>query len=205
MSATHMIEIPRLPLKKQKEAMRPIGPPPFEQVAIFPDRFEMSPFIETVTAEAVTNRIQRMLSRDPTPWNGQMIQEEVDEFFQCKAFFLTAPYEMYFCWSILEWLYTRRKLRAYIAHIKPLCKHYNIAVYTRKGDFTFRVPWSTENDSKNLRGMYSVDKLAHITTRTYRKPPASLVIPPAVSQQIIDQAVPLLQDIRREHFPDAQQ
>lgn len=48
------------------------GPTPFQEVAIFPDYHKMSSSIETVTAEAVTSRLNRMSNSAREPYDQSM-------------------------------------------------------------------------------------------------------------------------------------
>ena len=173
------------------------GPTPFQEVAIFPDYHKMSSSIETVTAEAVTSRLNRMSNsaREPYIWNDQSMQEEANEFHQCKALFVQAPYHIYYCWEQLEYRYVKRKLRAYVAHIKKLCLSYGIAVEKSRSELFFIVPWTTwrGNEDTLYLGVSSESALAILTTGRYYDRPVTypLVVPPAVYQEVIAHAIPL--------------
>lgn len=129
-------------LRRDIAPLHPVGPAQHNRVAIFPDQFPISSSIEAVTAEAIKSRLNHMSNsaREPYIWNDQSMQEEVNEFHQCKALFVQAPYPIYYCWEKLELRYVERKLRAYAAHIRPLCKSYDIAVNKHKGQLFFNVP-----------------------------------------------------------------
>lgn len=158
----------------------------------------MSSSIETVSAEAVIARLQRLFSRERNAWSDQTAQEEVNEYHQCNALFMQAPHFMYRCWAMLEERYTIRKLQAYWAHIKPLCKRYDIAVSSRKGKLSFFVPWSTDNDSNNLFPMTPAQQLAYLTRGQNTPPTAS--VPPAVLQQVIEQMGPRMREYYNERM-----
>src|SRR4051812_5933353 len=115
--------------------MRQAGPPHFSKVAIFPCQFYATSSIEVAAIEAIMARTRRLLDRDNNNFQMSM-QDEVDEFFQCMAVMIHLPQPLYNWWVLLEQRYIERKLEAYIAHLKPLCKQYNIAVVP-----TPEVPW----------------------------------------------------------------
>ena len=82
-------------MRRDIAPLRPVGPAPHMHVAMFPDQFPISSSIETVTAEAIKSRLNRMSNnnnREMYVWNDQSMQEEVNEFHQCKALFVQAPY-----------------------------------------------------------------------------------------------------------------
>lgn len=186
----------------------------------------MTTSIEVATVEAVMSRVQRLLDH---PNSAFQMQDEVDEFLQCMSVMVHLAQSLYDWWVILERRYVQRKLEAYIAHLKPLCKQYNILITSKKRILSFEVPWSPhiptaymcvnpctaailERDppAKKLAA-YAVtpfcckrDAMSLLADRC-----PHLVAPtPAVIQAVRDQAIPLYIafyesmgiDIRQEHI-----